>query len=119
MILVNLFTATIHQLTQVKGIGFVKACQIKATFELGNRIGSYCEEMHPKVESKEEEDVVKLMAPHIRYSKQEEFRVILLNSKKRLIRHQRISLGTLDAALVHLRQVFRPVLTAHAKFVGV
>lgn len=71
--LIDLFTATVHQLTQVKGIGFAKACEIKATFELGNRIESFCEELHPKIETKE--DVVKLLAPHIRYLKQEEFRV--------------------------------------------
>jgi len=110
--LINLFTATIHQLTQVKGIGFVKACQIKAVFELGNRIESYCEEMHPRITSKN--DVVKLMAPHMRYLKQEEFRVLLLNSNKRLIRHERVSLGSLDAALVHPREVFRPAVAAGA-----
>jgi len=113
--LINLFTATIHQLTQVKGIGFVKACQIKAVFELGNRIGSYCGEMHPKIESTE--NVVKLLAPHMRYLKQEEFRVLLLNSKKRLIRHCRVSLGSLDAALVEPREVFRPAIAANAKFI--
>ncbi|MBU7028384.1 MAG: hypothetical protein HXS48_15735 [Theionarchaea archaeon] len=46
--LINLFTATIHQLTQVKGIGVVEACQIKAVFELGNRAESYREKMHPR-----------------------------------------------------------------------
>ena len=110
--LINLFAATIHQLTQVKGIGFVKACQIKAVFELGNRIESYCEEMHPRIISKD--DAVKLLAPHMRYLKQEEFRVLLLNSNKRLIRHERISLGLLDAALVHPREVFRPAVAAGA-----
>ena len=110
--LINLFAATIHQLTQVKGIGFVKACQIKAVFELGNRIESYCEEMHPRIISKDV--VVKLLAPHMRYLKQEEFRVLLLNSNKRLIRHERISLGLLDAALVHPREVFRPAVAAGA-----
>ncbi len=110
--LINLFTATIHQLTRVKGIGFVKACQIKAIFELGNRIESYFEEMHPRITSKN--DVVKLMAPHMRYLKQEEFRVVLLNSNKRLIRHERVSLGSLDAALVHPREVFRPAIAAGA-----
>ncbi len=68
--LVNLFTATIRQLTQVKGIGFVKACQIKAVFELGNRIESYFEEEHPQITSKE--DVMKLLAPHMKYLKQKE-----------------------------------------------
>jgi DNA repair protein RadC len=110
--LINLFAATIHQLTQVKGIGFVKACQIKAVFELGNRIESYCEEMHPQIISKN--DVVKLLAPHMRYLKQEEFRVLLLNSNKRLIRHERISLGSLDVALVHPREIFRPAIAAGA-----
>ncbi|MBU7028383.1 MAG: JAB domain-containing protein [Theionarchaea archaeon] len=57
---------------------------------------------------------MKLLAPHVRYLKQEEFRVLLLNSNKRLIRHQRVSLGSLDAALVHPREVFRPALTAGA-----
>ena len=111
--LINLFTATIRQLTQVKGIGFVKACQIKATFELGKRAASYCEEEHPVISSTE--DVVKLLAPHMQFLKQEEFRVVLLNSNKRLIRHERVSLGSLDAALVEPRNVFRPAIAANAK----
>lgn len=53
----------------------------------------------------------------MRHLKQEEFRVILLNSKKRLIHHQRVSLGSLDAALVEPRQVFRPAIAAQAKFI--
>ena len=111
--LIDLFTAIVHQLTQVKGIGFAKACKIKAIFELGNRITSYFEEEHPQITSKD--DVVKLLAPHMRYLKQEEFRVILLTSKRRLIRHQRVSLGSLDAALVEPRQVFRPAIATQAK----
>ena len=115
--LADILTATIHQLTQVGGIGFVKACKIKATFELGKRISSYCKEMHPQIKSTE--DVVRLLAPHMRYLKQEEFRVLLLNSKKRLIRHCRVSLGSLDAALVHPREVFRPAVAAGAAFIVV
>jgi len=82
----------------VKGIGFVKACQIKATFELMKRTASYSEEEHPQITSTD--DVIKLLAPHIKYLKQEEFRVLLLDSKKRLIRCQTVSLGSLDKALV-------------------
>jgi len=110
--LVDLFSASIEQLTQVKGIGFVKACQIKATFELGKRVASYCKEEHPVISSTE--DVVKLLAPHMQFLKQEEFRVVLLNSNKRLIRHERVSLGSLDAAFVHPREVFRPAVAAGA-----
>ena len=111
--LIHLFTATIHELTQVKGINLAKACQIKATFEMGNRIESYFGEFSPKIETKE--DVVKLLASHMRYLKQKEFRVILLDNNQRLIRHCRVSLGSLDSALVHPRELFRPAVTAGAK----
>jgi len=110
--LIDLFSASIHQLTQVEGIGFVKACKIKAAFELMKRINSYCKEMHPVISSSK--DVVKLVAPHMKYLKQEEFRVLLLDGKNRLIRHQRISLGSLDKALVHPRDVFRPAIAEGA-----
>ena len=110
--LIDLFSASIHQLTQVEGIGFVKACKIKAAFELMKRINSYCKEMHPEIASAK--DVVKLVGSHMKYLKQEEFRVLLLDGKNRLIRHQRISLGSLDKALVHPRDVFRPAIAEGA-----
>ena len=111
----DVVTASIPQLTKVKGIGFVKACQIKAAFELSKRVASYCEEEHPVITSID--DVVKLLAPHMQFFKQEEFRVILLDTKKRLINHQRISLGSLNASLVEPREVFRPALTTGAKYI--
>jgi len=108
-------TAPIPQLTKVKGIGFVKACQIKAAFELSKRVASYNENEHPIITSID--DVVKLLAPHMMYLKQEEFRVILLDSKKRLIRHQKVSLGSLNASLVEPREVFRTTLATGAKYI--
>jgi len=111
----DVVTASIPQLTKVKGIGFAKACQIKAAFELSKRAASYCEEDHPVIASLD--DVVKLLAPHMQYLKQEEFRVILLDSKKRLINHQRVSLGSLNASLVEPREVFRPALETGAKYI--
>lgn len=43
--LIDLFTTTTHQLSLAKGIGFVKACKIRVTFELVKRIESYYEEV--------------------------------------------------------------------------
>ena len=106
----ELFSATIHQLTKVKGIGFSKACRIKAAFELGKRAASYCEDTLV-IESTD--DVVPLVLPHMIFLKQEQFRVILLDSKNRLIRNCIISLGSLDQTIVHPREVFRPAI-AHA-----
>ncbi len=105
----DLFTATIQQLTCVEGVGFSEACRIKAAFELGKRAASYCEEDHPLIESTD--DVIPLLAPYMVFLKQEQFRVILLDSKNKLIRTCIISVGSLDKALVESREVFRPALT--------
>jgi DNA repair protein RadC len=108
----DLFTASIHQLSQVEGIGFAKACILKAAFGLIQRRESYSKELHPKITSTE--DVVKLLAPYMRHLKQEEFRVLLLDSQRRLIYCRRVALGTLDRAIVDSRDVLRPALTAGA-----
>jgi DNA repair protein RadC len=110
--LIDLFTATISELTQVKGIGFARACTIKAAFGIMQRLES-SNELHPTIESTE--DVVKLLAPYMKYKKQEEFRVLLLNNKKRLINQCTVSIGTIDKAYVHPRDVFRPAVAAGAK----
>ncbi|MGD2248503.1 MAG: DNA repair protein RadC [Candidatus Methanofastidiosia archaeon] len=109
--LIDLFTATITELTQVKGIGFARACTIKAAFGIMQRLES-SNELHPKIESKE--DVVNLLAPYMKYKKQEEFRVLLLDNKKRLINQCIISIGTLDKTYVHPRDVFRPAVATGA-----
>ncbi len=53
----------------------------------------------------------------MKFLKQEEFRVILLDSRKRLINHYRVSLGGLDSTIVDPRVVLRPAITAHAPFI--
>ena len=110
--LVHLFCASINQLMDIEGIGSEEAFKIKATFELTKRIAAYCEEEHPKIASKD--DVTKILAPHMMFLPQEEFRVILLDAKQKLIRVETVSLGSLDKALVEPRDVFRPAITFNA-----
>ncbi|MBU7047152.1 MAG: DNA repair protein RadC [Theionarchaea archaeon] len=110
--LVHLFCASVNQLMETEGIGSREALKIKAVFELTKRIAAYCEEDHPKIASKD--DVTKLLAPHMMFLPQEEFRVILLNAKQKLIRVETVSVGSLDKALVEPRDVFRPAITFNA-----
>jgi len=105
----ELYSAAINDLTAVQGIGFVKACKIKALLELGRRIISYNKEDCPVITSTE--DAVTLVAPSMMFPNQEQFRVILLDSKKRLIRPCIVSIGSLNAADVHPGDVFRPAIT--------
>ena len=108
----DLFSASIEELLQVEGIEFLKACQIKAGFELAKRTASFCEEDHPFINSTD--DVVTLVGPHMMYLHQEEFKVLLLDSRNRLIRYHTVSIGSLDTTLVHPRDVFRPAIAASA-----
>ena len=110
--LIHLFCASINQLMETEGIGSQEAQKIKAVFELTKRIAAYCEEDHPKIASKD--DVTRILAPHMMFLPQEEFRVILLNAKQKLIRVETVSLGSLDKALVEPRDVFRPAITFNA-----
>ena len=110
--LIHLFCASIEQLKETEGIGFPEAQKIKAVFELTKRIAAYCEEERPKIASKD--DVTKILAPHMMFLPQEEFRVMLLDAKQKLIRIETVSLGSLDKALVEPRDVFRPAITFNA-----
>ncbi|MBU7018362.1 MAG: DNA repair protein RadC [Theionarchaea archaeon] len=110
--LVHLFCASVNQLMETEGIRSQEAYKIKAVFELTKRIAAYCEEDHPKITSKD--DVTKILAPHMMFLPQEEFRVMLLDAKQKLIRIETVSLGSLDKALVEPRDVFRPAITFNA-----
>lgn len=63
------------------------------------------------------DDVVHLMAPYMVHLKQEQFRVLLLDSKHRVIDHDVVSVGSLDSASVHPRDVFRPAVNRNAAFI--
>jgi DNA repair protein RadC len=110
--LIHTFCASLEELMQIDGIGCKEAYKIKATFELTKRIAAYCEVTNPIIDRKDV--VVKLLAPHMMFLPREEFRVMLLDSKQKLIRVQTVSLGSLDKALVEPRDVFRPAITAGA-----
>jgi len=107
----ELFSATIEELSHVEGITFAKACKMKAVFELGKRIVHSSKEERPLLTSTD--DVVILVLCDMMCLKQEELRVILLDSKNRLIRIQTVSVGSLDSFLVEPQDIFRTAV-AHA-----
>jgi DNA repair protein RadC len=104
--------ATIEELSQIKGIGLAKAAQIKACFELGKR-----EELEPELKNfdiKDPEAVVKAIRASIRDKAKEHFKLILLNPRNKIIGISTISIGTLNASLVHPREVFKDAITHSA-----
>jgi len=104
--------ATIEELCQIKGIGLAKAAQIKACFELGRR-----EELEPELKNfdiKGPEAVVKALRASIKDKAKEHFKLILLNPRNKIIGISTISIGTLNASLVHPREVFKDAITHSA-----
>ena len=60
------------------------------------------------------EAVADLLREENRLYEVENFQVVLLTTRRRLIRVERVSQGTLDTLLVHPREVFRPAISANA-----
>ena len=104
--------ATIEELSEIKGIGFAKAAQIKACFELGKR-----EELEPELKNydiKDPEGVVKAIRGSIKDKAKEHFKLILLNPRNKIIGISTISIGTLNASLEHPREVFKDAISHSA-----
>ena len=105
--------ASVEELSQVKGIGSAKASQIKAAFELANRLEGYSEAVDKPV-VKTPDDVVSLVAGKLKGKKKEHFLVLLLNTRNQLIKVSEISVGSLDTSIVHPREVFKEAISASA-----
>jgi len=96
---------------QQLGIGRSHAAVLAASFELARRIESAGEEQ-PLVRGPE--DVVRVFGPMLRDRPQEEFWVLPLSSSNRLQRPAQVTVGTLNASLVHPRECFRPAIERSA-----
>ena len=105
--------ASLEELAQVRGIGAAKASQIKAAFELANRLDGYPESGNKPV-VKTPDEVVRLVKGRLKGKKREHFLVILLDTRGQLIKISEISIGSLDSSIVHPREVFKEALSASA-----
>jgi len=104
----KLFSRSPSELTTVKGIGSAKAAILSAAFELVRRIQSRKDVDRPLF--KRSSDVAGHYLPLMRDLRKEVFKVLLLNRANRFIREVFISEGTLDASIVHPRDVFKEAL---------
>jgi DNA repair protein RadC len=100
------------QLMKVHGIKESKAAQISACFEIARRLESRTDETKPKINSPE--DVYRLIYPRLREEKKEMFIEICLDTKNQVIKEETISIGSLNANVVHPREVFRTALAESA-----
>jgi DNA repair protein RadC len=106
-------SASVEELSQVRGIGVAKASQIKAAFELANRLEGYSE-VGDKPVIKTPDDVAGLVKGRLKGKKKEHFLALLLDTRNQLIKVAEISVGSLDTSIVHPREVFKEAISASA-----
>ena len=99
-----LSTSTIAELKSYKGIGSVKAAQIKAAVELGRRMRNYRSERKIRISSPSE--AAELVMEDMRYLKKEMLKVIFLNTKNYVMDITDISIGSLSSSIVHPREIY-------------
>lgn len=106
--LVHLRDTTMQELMKTKGVGACKAAQILAAIEIGKRI-NYREALS-KVKINEPSTIANLYMDEMRYLQKEHFRIVLLDTKNQIIVTEEISVGTLNASIVHPRDVFKAAI---------
>lgn len=109
-----LLQASAAELAAHRGVGRAKAAQIKAALELGRRAAGAGRGVRMQIRGPA--DVAALLMPDMRHLEQEQFKVILLDTKNRVISVELVSTGTLNSTIVHPREIFKLAIrrAAHA-----
>ena len=100
------------ELTQLPGIGSARAAQVLAAVELGRRTLTRADRHRVQITSPRM--VAELLLPLYGNRPVEQFGVVLLDTKHRVMRTTVVTVGTLDASIVHPREIFREAAAAGA-----
>lgn len=104
--------ASVDELRSVPGVGRDKAATLVAAFALARRMEQERRAESPVLDNPQ--TVVSFMREQNRLKNVESFQVLLLNTRRKLLRAEDVSQGLLDTLLVHPREVFRAAITANA-----
>src|SRR5207253_1809263 len=108
----RLSRATKEDLRAVKGIGWDKTATLLAAFSLAAKMKDEKAQESPLLDTPD--SVADMLRDRNRQNRVEQFQVVLLNTRRRLISIKDISQGTLDTLLVHPREVFQHAIAAGA-----
>jgi DNA repair protein RadC len=104
--------ASVDELCVVRGIGRDKAVTLVAAFTLGSKIAEELQRESPVLDNPEA--VAQILREQNRSKNVETFQILMLNTRRRLIRIEQVSQGILDTILVHPREVFNSAIAARA-----
>ncbi|QOV13381.1 DNA repair protein RadC [Viridibacillus arvi] len=104
--------AAIEEITSVKGIGEAKAIQLLAAIELGRRMSQ--QRIEDRYTIRSPQDAATYLMADMTALLQEHFVVLFLNVKNQIIHKQTIFIGSLNASIVHPREIFREAVKRSA-----
>jgi len=102
---------SLKELQEIDGIGPAKAMQIKALFEFNKRYNLSIQDGKPIKSAK---DVYEYAIHRLNSNDKEYFMILHLDSKNKIIKDEIISIGTLNASLIHPREVFKSAIKESA-----
>lgn len=103
--LTHLATCDFSEFKHFKGLGSAKAVTLAAVFEISKRVEA--EPFSERTIIRSPEDVANFFISRLKTERREVFIVVMLNSSNQIIRYVNISEGSLNASVVHPREVFR------------
>lgn len=104
--------ATIAELTMAKGIGNVKAIEMKAALELGRRLATTTPEERPQITSPA--DAANLLMSEMSLLEQEHLRLILLDTRNHVLRMPTLYIGSLNSTTIRISEIFRAAIKENA-----
>jgi DNA repair protein RadC len=105
-------SATLEEITEIKGIGMAKAIQLLAAVELGRRVANLS--YNDRFVIRSPEDGAKYVMNDMRFLSQEHFVCLYLNTKNQVLHKQTIFIGSLNASIVHPREVYKEAIRRSA-----
>jgi DNA repair protein RadC len=100
---------TVKELRKLaKGVGLAKACEMAAAFEVGKRLARQTAQSEPLGTP---EKIYGFMGPLLQNLPRESLRVVLLDTRHRLLHAEEVSLGTINESLAHPREILRPAIS--------
>lgn len=103
---------TLEELMQIKGIGKVKAIQLKAVCELAIRMSKPSN--YRKVQVKSTEDLANLVMEELRFEKREYVKLFLLNNKNEILKNINVAIGGTNFANVNMKEIIGEALKIKA-----
>ncbi len=108
----GLFEATFEDLSRQRGIGMVKAVQIKAAIELGRRLNTTPTDQPPVIQSPA--DAAGVVMYEMSNLPQENLWILNLDTRNRLINVEKLYKGSLNTSMVRVGEVFKAAIQKNA-----